>query len=41
MVDIMHTSERVFMNQIVSVINKQFTKLELIVDDKLVEIEEI
>ena len=41
MVDIMHTSERVFMNQIVSVINKQFTKLELIVDNKLVEIEEI
>lgn len=37
----MHTSERVFMNQIVSVINKQFTKLELIVDNKLVEIEEI
>lgn len=37
----MHTSERVFMNQIVNVINKQFTKLELIVDDKLVEIEEI
>lgn len=37
----MHTSERVFMNQIVSTINKQFTKLELIVDDKLVEIEEI
>ena len=41
MVDIMHTSERVFMNQIVNVINKQFAKLELIVDDKLVEIEEI
>lgn len=41
MVDIMHTSERVFINQIVSVINKQFTKLELIVDNKLVEIEEI